>query len=96
MKKLLYTTMGVICSALLIAVLWAPTAPASAQGTSVKDPSNTDSASVVAFELFGEETALTCLITCSNGDYASKTVETRGGCLDACEEFCEETCHLLE
>jgi hypothetical protein len=38
---------------------------------------------------------LTCEISCSNGDTASKTVETRGGCLDACESFCGEQCELV-
>ncbi len=38
---------------------------------------------------------LTCSISCSNGDTASKTVETRGGCLDACESFCGEQCELV-
>ena len=39
--------------------------------------------------------SMTCYIYCSNGDYAEKTVETRGGCLDACESFCGEQCELI-
>jgi len=39
--------------------------------------------------------SLTCEIYCSNGDTASKTVETRGGCLDACESFCAEQGPLM-
>jgi len=91
MKKLLYTTTAVVCSALLIAVLWAPAAPAAANG---KDET-TEPALAYSLEVFGEEAPLTCSITCSNGDTATKTVGTRGGCLDACEDFCEETCHLV-
>jgi hypothetical protein len=44
------------------------------------------------------ETGLTktigCSIDCGNGDTAYKNVETRGGCLDACESFCGTTCTL--
>lgn len=91
MKKLLYTSTAVICSAALIAVLWAPAAPAAANG----NDETIDPALAYSLELFGEEAPLTCSITCSNGDTASKTVETRGGCLDACEDFCEERCVLV-
>ncbi|HYO13523.1 MAG TPA: hypothetical protein VE685_10045 [Thermoanaerobaculia bacterium] len=48
---------------------------------------------VAAYNPFND---LTCEITCSNGDHASKTVDTRGGCLDACEEFCDEQCVLVD
>jgi hypothetical protein len=43
----------------------------------------------------GLQKSMTCYIYCSNGDYAEKGVETRGGCLDACESFCGEQCVLF-
>jgi len=91
MKKLLYTTTAVVCSVLLLAVLWMPTAPAAAG----EKGEPTAPASAISFQILGEDAPLTCSITCSNGDTASKTVGTRGGCLDACEDFCEETCVLV-
>lgn len=38
---------------------------------------------------------LTCLIECSDGDRHWQDVDTRGGCLDACESYCMEQCYLV-
>lgn len=71
----------------LVLALVAVVLPFSSASAGKKGPS------IAAYNPFND---LTCEITCSNGDTASKTVDTRGGCLDACEEFCDELCELVE
>lgn len=92
MKKLLYTTMAVVCCTLLIAVLWAPAAPASAQGKPEGTPGQgkgLEPAPAVALLFPGDGLAGSCSIDCGNG----QTYETNAGSVIECACDCASVCH---
>lgn len=98
MKKLLYTTTAVACAALLVAVLWAPAAPVSAQGkpegTPGQGPDSTP-ARALLFPSDGSSLSGSCSIDCGDGRTfetdADSTIECACDCASVCGGTCEAT-----